>query len=84
MAEVRRKCAEVPQDGLVARAAGMLEAATALRRTKALHAASGRPCAHIPLGYHRPAMTDQTPTQQPLDQQLQEIGAQLAWVRDYL
>jgi len=29
-------------------------------------------------------MADQTPTQQPIDQQLQEIGAQLAWVRDYL
>jgi hypothetical protein len=29
------------------------------------------------------AMADQTPTI-PLDQQLQEIGAQLAWVRDYL
>jgi len=28
-------------------------------------------------------MADQTPTQ-PLDQQLQEIGTQLAWVRDYL
>jgi hypothetical protein len=28
------------------------------------------------------AMADQT--SQPLDQQLQEIGAQLAWVRDYL
>jgi hypothetical protein len=23
-------------------------------------------------------------TQQPLEQQLEEIGAQLAWVRDYL
>jgi hypothetical protein len=32
--------------------------------------------------YHRP-MADQTPSV-PLDQQLQEIGAQLAWVRDYL
>jgi hypothetical protein len=30
-----------------------------------------------------PAMADQTPTIS-LDQQLQEIGAQLAWVRDYL
>ena len=29
------------------------------------------------------AMADQSPAQ-PLDQQLQEIGAQLAWVRDYL
>jgi hypothetical protein len=29
------------------------------------------------------AMADQTPAV-PLDQQLQEIGAQLAWVRDYL
>jgi hypothetical protein len=29
------------------------------------------------------AMADQTPSQ-PLDQQLEEIGAQLAWVRDYL
>jgi hypothetical protein len=29
------------------------------------------------------AMADQTPTQ-TLDQQLEEIGAQLAWVRDYL
>jgi len=30
-------------------------------------------------------MADQTPAQSvPLDQQLQEIGAQLAWVRDYL
>jgi hypothetical protein len=28
-------------------------------------------------------MADQTPTI-PLDQQLREIGAQLAWVRDYL
>jgi hypothetical protein len=28
-------------------------------------------------------MADQTQSQ-PLDQQLQEIGAQLAWVRDYL
>jgi hypothetical protein len=28
-------------------------------------------------------MADQT-TSVPLDQQLQEIGAQLAWVRDYL
>jgi hypothetical protein len=34
------------------------------------------------VGYHRP-VADQT-TSQPLDQQLQEIGAQLAWVRDYL
>ena len=33
--------------------------------------------------YHRPAMADQI-TSVPLDQQLQEIGAQLAWVRDYL
>ena len=31
----------------------------------------------------RNRMTDQTPSK-PLDQQLQEIGAQLAWVRDYL
>jgi hypothetical protein len=29
-------------------------------------------------------MADQTQPAQPLDQQLQEIGAQLAWVRDYL
>jgi hypothetical protein len=30
-------------------------------------------------------MADQQPAQSvPLDQQLQEIGAQLAWVRDYL
>jgi len=29
------------------------------------------------------AMADQT-TSPPLEQQLQEIGAQLAWVRDYL
>jgi len=29
------------------------------------------------------SMADQTPTI-PLAQQLQEIGAQLAWVRDYL
>jgi hypothetical protein len=29
------------------------------------------------------AMADQTPTVS-LDQQLEEIGAQLAWVRDYL
>jgi hypothetical protein len=30
-------------------------------------------------------MADQTPTPAlSLDQQLQEIGAQLAWVRDYL
>jgi hypothetical protein len=29
------------------------------------------------------AMADQT-TSQPLDEQLKEIGAQLAWVRDYL
>jgi hypothetical protein len=35
------------------------------------------------VGYHRAAMADQTPAI-PLDQQLQEIGAQLAWVRDYL
>jgi len=28
-------------------------------------------------------MADQTASK-PLDQQLQEIGAQLAWVRDYL
>jgi hypothetical protein len=28
-------------------------------------------------------MADQT-TSPPLEQQLQEIGAQLAWVRDYL
>jgi hypothetical protein len=28
-------------------------------------------------------VADQTPTV-PLDQQLDEIGAQLAWVRDYL
>jgi hypothetical protein len=28
-------------------------------------------------------MTDQTPAM-PLEQQLEEIGAQLAWVRDYL
>jgi len=27
-------------------------------------------------------MTEQT--QQPLEQQLEEIGTQLAWVRDYL
>ncbi len=72
-----------PQVGLSARFAGMLDLATALRRTKTLHAASGRLCARTPLGYHRRAMADQTPTQ-PLDQQLQEIGAQLAWVRDYL
>jgi hypothetical protein len=35
------------------------------------------------VGYDRAAMADQAPTQ-PLDQQLEEIGAQLAWVRDYL
>ena len=35
------------------------------------------------VGYDRAAMADQTPTQ-PLDQQLEEIGAELAWVRDYL
>ena len=35
------------------------------------------------VGYDPAAMADQTPTQ-PLDQQLEEIGAQLAWVRDYL
>jgi hypothetical protein len=35
------------------------------------------------VGYDRSAMADQTPTVS-LDQQLQEIGAQLAWVRDYL
>jgi hypothetical protein len=35
------------------------------------------------VGYDRAAMADQTPAI-PLDQQLQEIGAQLAWVRDYL
>jgi len=29
------------------------------------------------------SMADQIPSQ-PLDQQLREIGAQLAWVRDYL
>jgi hypothetical protein len=73
----------LPQDALLARPAGMLEATTALRPAKALHAASGRPCANTPLGYHRPAMADQT-SAQPIDQQLQEIGAQLAWVRDYL
>jgi len=28
------------------------------------------------------SMTEQT--QQPLEQQLEEIGTQLAWVRDYL
>jgi hypothetical protein len=61
----------------------MLEATSALRPAKALHAASGRPCANTPLGYHRRAMADQT-SAQPIDQQLQEIGAQLAWVRDYL
>ena len=37
----------------------------------------------VRVGYDRAAMADQAPTQ-PLDQQLQEIGAQLAWVRDYL
>ena len=34
-----------------------------------------------PLGYAWP-MADAA--DQPLDQQLEEIGAQLAWVRDYL
>jgi hypothetical protein len=56
-----------------------------------LQVSSGRPCTRSPaewegkaaVGYHRPAMADQASTQ-PLDQQLQEIGAQLAWVRDYL
>jgi hypothetical protein len=73
-----------PQDGLIARAAGMLEAATALRRTKAC---TPRPVAPARTPHSATidrGMPDQTPTQQPLDQQLQEIGAQLAWVRDYL
>jgi hypothetical protein len=39
--------------------------------------AFGRPGATIG------AMADQT-SSPPLDEQLQEIGAQLAWVRDYL
>jgi hypothetical protein len=32
--------------------------------------------------YHRPVADELS--SQPLEQQLQEIGAQLAWVRDYL
>jgi hypothetical protein len=59
---------------------------------KALHEAPGRPCAQSPppprrspnepLGYHR-CVAEQTQSV-PLEQQLAEIGAQLAWVRDYL
>jgi hypothetical protein len=58
----------------------------ALPRPGSLSAVSlehGRSGARPADSYHRPAMADQQPTQ-PLDQQLQEIGAQLAWVRDYL
>jgi hypothetical protein len=32
--------------------------------------------------YHRPVAEQQTSL--PLEEQLKEIGAQLAWVRDYL
>jgi hypothetical protein len=34
-----------------------------------------------PLGYHRRVAEEHA---QPLSEQLEEIGAQLAWVRDYL
>jgi hypothetical protein len=34
-----------------------------------------------PLGYHRPVAEESA---QPLEQQLEEIRTQLAWVRDYL
>ena len=69
---------------MVAWFAGMLGLTSAQRHAKALHAASERPCAQTHSATIVRAMADQTPTQQPLDQQLQEIGAQLAWVRDYL
>ena len=43
-----------------------------------------RPCGENPaLATIDQRMADQTASV-PLDQQLQEIGAQLAWVRDYL
>jgi hypothetical protein len=55
---------------------------------KHLHVGPDAPRPQVPgrdwaVGYHRRAMADQT-TSPPLEQQLQEIGAQLAWVRDYL
>ena len=55
------------------------------RRPDARAQYRGLTAASVPedVGYDRAAMADQTQSQ-PLDQQLQEIGAQLAWVRDYL
>jgi hypothetical protein len=83
MAEVRRKCADRSTErlgcptGRHARGDDGAEPAES-------HARRARsPLREYPLGYHRPAMADQT-SAQPIDQQLQEIGAQLAWVRDYL
>jgi hypothetical protein len=82
--ELRRKCDVLStawlHDSVVRHARSDVAAAAA----KALHATSGRPCAQTDSATIVRAMADQTPTQQPLDQQLQEIGAQLAWVRDYL
>jgi hypothetical protein len=72
-----------PQGGVVARLAGMLDADDGAAAAKALHAAAGRPCAETPSATIGGAMADQSPAQ-PLDQPLPEIGAQLAWVRDYL
>jgi hypothetical protein len=72
-----------PQEDFVARFDDMLRATRAVPNTKALHAASSRPWADTGSASIVRAMADQAPAV-PLDQQLQEIGAQLAWVRDYL
>jgi hypothetical protein len=39
------------------------------------------PVVSKPVGYHRRVAEEHA---QPLSEQLEEIGAQLAWVRDYL
>jgi hypothetical protein len=61
-------------------------------RGKCLHAGPDGYCAHFAARALEPTLltvatiipvAEQT-SSQPLEQQLQEIGAQLAWVRDYL
>ena len=76
-------CDEFSTGRLGSRLVGMLKTTRAVPGTKALHTASAGPWADTGSASIVRAMADQAPAI-PLDQQLQEIGAQLAWVRDYL
>ena len=85
-------CADLSTAALAERACGSVAIAGARGAAKGLHAGPGTACAIArrpayeapsPSGYHRRAMAGPI-SSVPLEQQLQEIGAQLAWVRDYL